>query len=165
MEPTEAVAMGLPRYQSLDRIELRNPNWAVHAEFSNGAVSPQHVEVYEPYAPLMSMRPTATTAIYRATVEIPEHYRSGSVSMVFRPVIESAGHRWPAEHIPKGSESIDVYITLFGDVGVWAGDDRLFSDQRAPFTRSGDAGDWLPKSWRERWREEIPDYDWRIDSR
>ena len=58
---------------------------------------------------------------------------------------------------------LDVVITLFGDVAVWAGSQRLFADQRTPFSLSGGM-DWLPKSWQQRWREEIPPCDWREDS-
>jgi hypothetical protein len=60
-------------------------------------------------------------------------------------------------------DAVDVVITLFGDVAVWAGTQRLFAERRTPFSLS-DGVDWLPKSWQQRWREEISPYDYRFDS-
>ena len=154
MEPTEAIVMGLARHQPLDRIELRNPNWAVQAEFANGRSTPDVVEVYQPYAPLMRMGLRATTSNYRTCVPVPADCRGGNLSMVFRPMTGRQGERWDTEQLPPGVDAIDVVITLFGDVAVWAGSQRLFSDQRTPFSLS-DGMDWLPKSWQQRWREEI----------
>jgi hypothetical protein len=164
IEPEFPIALGLARHQPADRIEMRNPNWAIDAEFVDGKAGKCTVPIYEPYAPLMKLGLRSQTSAYTTKVPIPGSHRGRDVSVVFRPVLRATGERWGPMRMPDDATELEVIISLFGDVGIYARDERLFADKRSPFAKSDGAADWLPKGWAETWREVVPTYDWRYDS-
>lgn len=163
LDPVQAIVLGLAMHQPLDRVELRNPNWAVNLVIGDGhGAKQQLVPVYEPYAPLMKVGPMAQSPYHVATVRLPR--KASTAWLEFQSVLGKKSERWSAVKLPSTAEEVKITITLFGDVAMWVGSERVYVDERSPFAARDGSVDWLPKGWRENWREIVPDYDPRYDA-
>ena len=163
LDPVQAIVLGLAMHQPLDRVELRNPNWAVNLVLGDGRGKKQQlVPVYEPYAPLMKVGPMSQEPSTSTTIPLPR--KASTAWLEFQSVLGRKSERWSTVSLPASAEEVKVTITLFGDVAMWVGNERVYVDQRSPFAARDDSVDWLPKGWRDNWREMVQDYDPRYDA-
>ena len=100
VDPVHVVASGLGHHESLDRLDLRYPNWQVVAELRSAAGLAHEVELYEPFAPLFKLTHDGPTSRYSQTIELPSDVNWQTVSLQDHPITRPRGETWPTRALP-----------------------------------------------------------------